>query len=180
MAINTRNQWSKNSGIGFRNTRESHCRTVPDLVSKFRETGSVQDAPRSGRPSVLSQEKLDDISDRLLQSTPPPKKLLVKLAQQTELRSDSTHKAVNNELKLFPYKVLAVQHWKMQIIKRGWITVSGLKIVLLKTERTFWMWQSTSMKRGCTSHAMSTRQTRTCGVRKILTQLLSSLYTQTN
>jgi transposase len=47
----------------FPDTREPHRDTVRELVCKFRETGSVQDDPRSGRSSVLFQEKLYDISD---------------------------------------------------------------------------------------------------------------------
>jgi transposase len=47
----------------FPDTREPYRNTVQDLVSKFRETGSVQDAPRFGGPSVLSRETLDDICE---------------------------------------------------------------------------------------------------------------------
>jgi hypothetical protein len=71
----------------FPDTREPHHDTVWNLVSKFCETGSVQDVPRSGRLSVLSQEKLDDISDQLLQSS---KKSLRELAQESEPSYGST------------------------------------------------------------------------------------------
>jgi hypothetical protein len=70
----------------------------------------VQVAPRYVRPSILSQEKFDDVSDRLLQS--PKKKSFRKLPHLTGLMYSWTHKAVKNELKLFPYKVSAVQQLK--------------------------------------------------------------------
>jgi hypothetical protein len=37
-------------------------------IEKFRETGSMLDAERSGRPSKLNDEKLLDISDSMLRS----------------------------------------------------------------------------------------------------------------
>jgi transposase len=53
---------------------------IQRLVERFRETGSTGEKRRSGRPSVLSNDILDDISARLLQ---PPRKSLRKLSQQT-------------------------------------------------------------------------------------------------
>jgi transposase len=35
--------------------------TVSRLVNRFRDTGSVQDRNRSGRPSVLSDDSLDAV-----------------------------------------------------------------------------------------------------------------------
>jgi hypothetical protein len=40
--------------------------TISRLVNRFRDTGSVQDRNRSGRPSVLSDDSLDDIRQTLL------------------------------------------------------------------------------------------------------------------
>jgi transposase len=40
--------------------------TVSRLVNRFRDTGSLQDRNRSGRPSVLSGDSLDDIRQNLL------------------------------------------------------------------------------------------------------------------
>ena len=93
----------------FPQTTVPHRDTVRDLISKFRETGSVIDASRSGRPSKATKEKLEDISDRLLRS---PSKSLRKLSQQSGLSLGLTHKVVRKELKLYPYKVRAVQELK--------------------------------------------------------------------
>jgi transposase len=50
--------------------------TVQRLVERFREEGSIDEKRRSGRPSVLSNDSLEDIRARLLQS---PRKSLRKL-----------------------------------------------------------------------------------------------------
>jgi hypothetical protein len=42
--------------------------TIQRLVEFFRETGSIGEKRRSGRPSVLSNDSLEDIRARLLQS----------------------------------------------------------------------------------------------------------------
>jgi hypothetical protein len=63
---------------------------ISRLVNRFRDTGSVQDTHRSGRPSVLSDEILDDISQTLLRS---PRKSLKKLSLQSGLSYGSVHKA---------------------------------------------------------------------------------------
>lgn len=73
----------------FPNSRLPHRDTVRDLLNKFHETGSVHDAGRSGRPSVLTEEKLLDISDRILKS---PSKSLRKLAQETSISYFAAHK----------------------------------------------------------------------------------------
>jgi transposase len=52
----------------FPETPVSHRNAVRRLIEKFRETGSVLDAERSGRPSKFNDKKLMDISDSMLQS----------------------------------------------------------------------------------------------------------------
>jgi hypothetical protein len=72
------------------------------LVNHFRDTGSVQDRNRSGRPSMLSDDSLDDIRQILLLS---PLKSLRKLSPQSGLSYGSVHKAnrtcVRNGLRNF-------------------------------------------------------------------------------
>jgi transposase len=57
----------------FPQTPVPHRNAVRRLIEKFRETGSVLDAERSGRPSKLNDKKLIDISDCML---PRPSKSL--------------------------------------------------------------------------------------------------------
>jgi transposase len=57
--------------------------TIQRLVKLFRETGSIGEKRRSGRPSVISNDSLEDIRARLLQS---PRKSLRKLSQHSGMR----------------------------------------------------------------------------------------------
>jgi hypothetical protein len=80
--------------------------TISRLVNRFRDTGSVQDRSRSGRPSVLSDNSLDDICQTLLRS---PRKSLRKVSLQSELSYGSVHKATTI-LKLHPYWAVHFKH----------------------------------------------------------------------
>jgi hypothetical protein len=82
---------------------------VRQLIQKFKETGSVYDATRSGRPSILREKKLLDISDRMLQS---PKKSIKKLSQQVGVSYGTVHTALKNPIRLHPYKITAVHELK--------------------------------------------------------------------
>jgi hypothetical protein len=79
------------------------------LIQKFRETGSVCDATRSGRPSILTEKKLLDISDRMLQS---PKMSIRKLSQEVGVSYGMAHTALKKCLRLHPYKITAVHELK--------------------------------------------------------------------
>jgi transposase len=54
--------------------------TVSRLVNRFRDTGSVRDRNRSGRPSASSDDSLNDIRQTLLRC---PLKSLKKLSLQS-------------------------------------------------------------------------------------------------
>lgn len=43
----------------------SHPNAVRKCINKCRESGSVKDTGRSGRPSILTQDKLLDILNRV-------------------------------------------------------------------------------------------------------------------
>jgi transposase len=75
----------------FPATPVTHCNAVRRLNEKFRETGSVFDAERSGRPSKHNGEKLMDICDSMLRS---PSKSLRKMAQEEDMGLATAHKAV--------------------------------------------------------------------------------------
>jgi transposase len=85
----------------FPETPVPHRNAVRRLTEKFRETGSVLDAERIGRPSKLNDKKLMDICDSMLRS---PSKSLRKLAQEKDIGLATAHKAVREKLNLFPYK----------------------------------------------------------------------------
>ncbi|XP_076323096.1 uncharacterized protein LOC143232012 isoform X2 [Tachypleus tridentatus] len=52
----------------FPDTPVPHHNAVRNLVDKFRETGSADDAKHCGRPAKLSEEKLLDISEKHFES----------------------------------------------------------------------------------------------------------------
>ncbi|KAG7154479.1 Macrophage migration inhibitory factor-like [Homarus americanus] len=93
----------------FPNIQVPHRNTVRQLIKKFRDTGSVADAPRSGRPSVLTQEKLEDLSDHILQS---PKNSVRKLAQEAGVSYGSVQRALRKDLLFHPYKLTSVHEPK--------------------------------------------------------------------
>jgi transposase len=75
--------------------------TIQRLIERFRKTGSIGEKRHSGRPFVLSNNSLEDIRARLLQS---PRKALRKLSQQTGMTYGSVQRAAKR-LKLHPYRV---------------------------------------------------------------------------
>jgi transposase len=87
----------------FPETEVPHRNAVRQLIQKFQETGSVCDATRSGRPSILTEKKLLDISDHLLQS---PKKSIRKLSQQVGVSYGTAHTALK---KTYAYTLTKLQ-----------------------------------------------------------------------
>lgn len=92
-------------GVPLPSKKSVHC-----LIEKFRETGSVLDAPRCGRPSIINADKLSRISASVTRS---PSKSLRKLAQEENVALATVHKVVKKTFKLFPYKVTAVQQLQL-------------------------------------------------------------------
>ena len=74
--------------------------TIKRLVDKFRTTGSVADAHRSGRPS-FEKEKILEIQDSITKS---PTKSVRRLASQIKTTKTRVHRVVRNVLCLYPYK----------------------------------------------------------------------------
>jgi hypothetical protein len=93
--------------------------TIQRLVESFRETGRIGDKRRSCRPSVLSNDSLEDIRARLLQS---PRRSLRKLPQQTGMTYGSVQRATQR-LKLHLYRVL-LRHG----LRDFWITLYNCSI----------------------------------------------------
>jgi len=93
----------------FLETKVPHLNAVRQLSQKFKETGSVCDGTRYGRPSILSEKKVLVISDRMLQS---PKKSIRKLSQQIGVSYGTAHTALKKRLRLHPYKIIAVHELK--------------------------------------------------------------------
>ena len=87
---------------------DRHC--VVALMKKFKQTGSVQDRPRSGRPSVINNEALQNVTNKLDRSR---HKLLRRLLQEVGMSLTSTYRAVKKQ-KFFPFKVSVIHELKTQ------------------------------------------------------------------
>ena len=87
---------------------DRHC--VVALMKKFEQTGSVQDRLRSGRPSVINNEALQNLTNKLDRS---PHKSFRRLLQKVGMSLTSTYRAVKKQ-KFFPYKVSAIYELKAQ------------------------------------------------------------------
>jgi transposase len=92
----------------FPDAKVPHHNAVRNLINKFRETGSVQDAPRSGRPST-SEETVLDIQDRML---PSPSKSVRRLSQQAHVSKSTAYRILRTKLKLHPYRMSVVHQLK--------------------------------------------------------------------
>jgi transposase len=77
--------------VQFPETKVPYHIAVGQLIQKFKETGSVCDATRSGRPSVLAEKKVLDILDHMLQSL---KKSIRKSSQQVDVSYGIAHTAL--------------------------------------------------------------------------------------
>jgi hypothetical protein len=80
---------------------------VWQLIKTFRETGSVKDMQRSGRPTTLT-DKITDISDHIMQS---PRKAVHRLSQQMGMSYES-RKVLTKHFHLQPYKITSVYELK--------------------------------------------------------------------
>ena len=69
----------------------------------------LHDAPKSGTSKILTEAKLDEISDAMLRS---PTTSIGKLAQETNVSVSSANRAISEELKLFPPINLPVHELK--------------------------------------------------------------------
>ena len=63
------------------------------LVNRFRETGSILDKKRNVKQRVLTEQKLEEIGERLQNS---PQKSLSRLAQETDISKASAWKNSKN------------------------------------------------------------------------------------
>lgn len=69
----------------------------------------MADALGRGRPSILSEDKLLDISDKMSKSL---NKSVRKLAQESDVSVRMGHTVVRKKLELFPYKLTVMQELK--------------------------------------------------------------------
>lgn len=85
-----------------------HRNAVRNLIAKFRKTGSVADASKSGRPSNLGG-KIVHIQDILKKN---PIQSIRRLSQQAHVSKSSAQRILRKKLDLYPYKMTTVHQLK--------------------------------------------------------------------
>ena len=85
--------------------------TITRLISKFEETGSITDKPRSGRPSVddSTVEEVEEAIAQTSESSSVGSTSVRRIANETGLGATTVHRIMRNHLRLFPYKLQILQ-----------------------------------------------------------------------
>ncbi|GJQ79280.1 hypothetical protein Trydic_g5523 [Trypoxylus dichotomus] len=78
------------------------------------QTSSVTKRKADQAPSVLTEDRVDDIRQRMDVN---PNKSVRKLALQTGICRGSAHMAVRKKSRMHPYKILIMQHLRVQDIE---------------------------------------------------------------
>ncbi|GBN56567.1 hypothetical protein AVEN_93054-1 [Araneus ventricosus] len=83
------------------NEEPPHRNKIHRWDKQFRDSGSLLNKPRSGRPSV-SDESIQVILDRYLRS---PKKSMLECARELGLTKTTVHKVLKKRLRFSGYKL---------------------------------------------------------------------------
>lgn len=78
---------------------------VQQLVKQFGETRSMAETPCSSLPTVLTDDKLDEMPAKMIHSI---SKFTHRLLQKTHVAISTACKAMHDKLKLYPYTISAI------------------------------------------------------------------------
>ena len=84
--------------------------SVSNLVKKFETTGSVQDRPKSGRPSLQEQRSESVLNALETTSSDLGCTSTRKIEAETSIPQRSVHRILRTALQLFPYRLSTQQH----------------------------------------------------------------------
>ncbi|CAF4486600.1 unnamed protein product [Rotaria sp. Silwood2] len=87
-----------------KNTSGETC--IRDTFQRFCETGTVEDRERSGRPSKITEEKIDEVS-AVFESQ--PQSSVRSVARACSASRTTAHRIMTEHLSLKPYKAQFVQ-----------------------------------------------------------------------
>ena len=87
-------QTKQQFSIKYSNIKNPSKGTILKLAKFFSKTGSVVDASRSGRPSLVEQ-RINSINEKIIEN---PRTSLRKISQQTTIPLGSAHNIVRKEL----------------------------------------------------------------------------------
>jgi len=79
--------------------------TIRNVFSKFKETGTVHNLPKQGRPS-LDEETIEEINKCFADK---PASSLRNIANKVGCSFKTVHNVAKNQLNLFPYKIQTIQ-----------------------------------------------------------------------
>ena len=85
-------------------TPSLHC--IKDIFESFNETGTVEDRQRSGRPSVITEEKVEEVSNFC---EAEPRSSVRTIAAACSIPKTTVHRIMTENLSLKPYKMHFVQ-----------------------------------------------------------------------
>jgi len=87
----------------FSNTLNSPPSTVYDAIHRYEVTSSLDDRPRSGRPSTFNTQ---DLRDKVrLRMNMKSREYLTKLAKSVQVSRETVRQLVKNKLNRRPYKL---------------------------------------------------------------------------
>jgi AraC-like DNA-binding protein len=100
-------QWKKER----KNIRRTPARnTIRELIERWRETGSVTDRPRSGRPQV-GVDRVDDVR-RLIEESPTTS--IRRMSQTLDISRSTMHRIARSRVGVYPYRLQLRQQLQPQ------------------------------------------------------------------
>ena len=80
--------------------------TIREAFQRFCETGTVEDRERPGRPSEITEEKIDEVAEVIENE---PQSSVRSVATACSIPRTTAHRIMTEHLSLKPYKVQFVQ-----------------------------------------------------------------------
>ena len=80
--------------------------TIREIFQRFCETGTVEDRERPGRPSEITEEKIDEVAEVIENE---PQSSVRTVATACSIPRTTAHRIMTEHLSLKPYKVQFVQ-----------------------------------------------------------------------
>ena len=77
------------------------------IIRKFEETGSVKNAPKSGRPKTSRSD--ENISALQVLMEESPENSIRRTSSETGISKSSVHNIIRRDLELYPYKIQIMQ-----------------------------------------------------------------------
>jgi len=80
--------------------------TITSIYQRFLENGSVEDRTRSGRPSTITEDTINEVEEALNRE---PQTSLRKIAREMNISKDKTHRIIRDIIGFKPYMMKCTQ-----------------------------------------------------------------------